>query len=484
MQRQRKAPLWAALLDHVQSQYDSFHVPGHKGGAGIPPELLTAWGRSVFSFDLTELPDLDNLHAPEGAILQAETLAAELYRARATFFLVGGTSSGLVAALLSSTRPGDKVLIPRHAHRAVLSACILGDLNPVFYSVRVNKEWGLPGGWDEANAELLIRQNPSARALVLVHPTYHGLVGQTRRLIAAAHAAGLTVIADEAHGPHFYFHEGLPEGALELGADLVAQSVHKLLGSLTQSSWLHLAGPVPEPSRVREGLRWLESSSPSYLLLASLDLARRQAALTGHGDWEQTLELARGLREGIGRVDGIQCLDARAWPGVTAQDPTKLTLNVRSLGLSGREAAAFLRETHGIQVELADAYNLLFVLTPADSLVKGQRLLDALTDLVCYQGGSRCPLALDLPDLPEPRVRLSPRSAVFAAKRKLALEVACGRVAAQAVVPYPPGVPLLWPGEEIGPEVVEVVKAYYRAGIQIQGLEFRAAEHLVAVVEE
>lgn len=484
MQRQEETPLWTALCAHVESGFSSFHVPGHKGGAGAPPRLVSTWGRAVFSYDLTELPGLDNLHAPAGAIRAAQGLAAELYGARSTFFLVGGTSAGLVAALLASAEPGAKVLLPRHAHRSLLAACILGDFDPVFYPVRVDEEWGLPCGWDQAAAAAAVKENSEARALVLVHPTYQGLVGRTGELTASAHAAGLTVIADEAHGPHFYLHPDFPAGALRLGADIAVQSTHKLLGSLTQSSWLHLGTDRVAPDRVQEVLRWVESSSPSYLLMASLDLARREAAVSGRTAWGRILELAYRLRAGIGALPGIACLTASRLPEVVAHDPCKLVLSVASLGLTGEEAAAYLRREHGIQVELADLSTLLFVLTPADGEEKGEKLLKALAALARERRGAR-PLKLRLPSLPLPVRRLRPRAAAFAHQVKIPWSAARGRVAAQAIVPYPPGVPLVWPGEEIGTEVLEAADALRRAGLTLEGLQpGEKDEPLVAVVEE
>ena len=484
MQRQERAPLWEALVAHVRHGYAAFHVPGHKGGRGAPPELDAAWGRPVFEYDLTELPGLDNLHAPAGAVRAAQELAAELYGARATFFLVGGTTAGLVAAVLAATRPGQRILLPRHAHRSLLAATILADLEPVFYPVEVDKEWGLPGGWDETAVEALIRQTPGAAALVLVHPTYHGLVGPARELIAAAQAAGLTVIADEAHGPHFYLHPELPPGALTLGADLAAQSTHKLLGSLTQSSWLHLGGGRVPAAAVAEALRWVESSSPSYLLLASLDLARRQAARNGRAAWHRALELARMVRSGAARLPGLACLEAAGWPGVTGQDLCKLTVRVSGLGLTGREAACYLRRAHGIQAELTDLRTVLFVLTPADGEKDGERLLTALAALARERRGEKARVG-ELPELPRPVQRLRPRAAAFAPKAYLPWRAARGRVAARAVVPYPPGVPLVWPGEELTPEVLAAGEALQAAGTELHGLTpGEGGEPLVAVVEE
>ncbi len=483
MKGQEAAPLWEALKAHVRTGYAGFHVPGHKGRY-IPAELYAAWGPAVFAYDLTELQGLDNLHAPEGPIKEAQRLAAELYGARHTFFLVGGTSAGLIASLLAVTKPGDKVLLPRFAHRSLLAATILGDLRPLFYPAAVDPVCGLVCGWDQAEAARIIREHTDARALVLVHPTYHGLVGPAAELIQDAQKAGLTVIADEAHGPHFYFHSDFPAGALALGVDAAVQSTHKLLGSFTQSSWLHIGSERISPEPVAEALRWLESSSPSYLLMASLDLARRQAALTGARDWGRASKLAQELRQALAAVPNLE-----VWPNndrfqVKEQDPCKITVYVGRLGVTGPQAAFYLQEKHRIQVELVGFNTLLLIITPADNEETIRRVVSAMKDLAAkYRATGTAPSAV--PPLPAVPVRISPREAAFSQKSYLSLSEAVGKIAAQALVPYPPGVPAIWPGEEFTVEVAEVLNRYVRLGIPVQGLNADAGtEPHLLVVEE
>jgi arginine decarboxylase len=480
---QEKSPLWEALIAHVTAGYIGFHVPGHKGRY-IPQELSAAWGQDVFNYDLTELPGLDNLHAPVGAIKKAQELAAELYGARCTFFLVGGTSAGLIASLLAATKPGDKVLLPRHAHRSLLAATILGGLKPVFYPAVVDPVWGVVCGWDQAEALRIINQHTDARALVLVHPTYHGLVGPAAELIQAAHQAGLTVIADEAHGAHFYFHPDFPPGALRLGADAVVQSPHKLLGSLTQSSWLHLGSDRISPARVAEALRWVESSSPSYLLMASLDLARCQAAQRGREDWDRARQVAQEFTSHMLTIPHVSVL-AQLPPAAVDRDPCKVTINISDLGLTGPKAACYLQYQHKIQVELVDFYTLLFIITPADDKCSTERAVQAVTDLAKQQPKtSSGPRALP----PLPRVQemaMLPRAAAYAGHRMVPVMQAVGKIAAQAVVPYPPGVALIWPGEEFTAEIVDILLSFIRLGITVQGPIIDGDQELnVAIVEE
>lgn len=469
MKGQERAPLWEALTAHVAVGYTGFHVPGHKGRY-VPRELSAAWGQEVFSYDLTEVPGLDNLHAPEGAIEKAQQLAADLYGARRTFFLVGGTSAGLISSLLAATQPGDKVLLPRHAHRSLLAAVILGDLRPVFYPAVVDPAWGVVCGWDQGEALRRIRRHTDARALVLVHPTYHGLVGPAAELIDAAKGAGLTVIADEAHGPHFYFHPDFPTGALRLGADAAVQSTHKLLGSLTQSSWLHLGSNRISPQRVAEALRWLESSSPSYLLMASLDLARRRAAQRGREDWNRARRLAQKLRDDLAAIPEVKILSAQLPPPADDLDICKVTIDVSDLGLTGQEAAFYLNHKHKIQVELADLYTLLLIITPGDDEHSIRQAAEAVQEMAQRRQGAAV-FRKVLPPLPASGAGvMPPRAAAYACHRTVPLAKAVGKIAAQAVVPYPPGIPLLWPGEEFTAEAVEVLTTDVRLGIPVQGL--------------
>ncbi|MGI6129187.1 MAG: aminotransferase class I/II-fold pyridoxal phosphate-dependent enzyme [bacterium] len=485
MKGQGKAPLWKELTAHVAAGYTGFHVPGHKGSYGLE-ELSSAWGPEILNYDLTELPGLDNLHAPEGVIREAQELAAELYGARCTFFLVGGTSAGLIAALLAATRPGDKVILPRHAHRSLLSAAILGDLKPVFYPAVVDPVHSVVSGWDQDEALRIIDQHTDARALVLVHPSYHGLVGPAAQLIQAARRAGLTVIADEAHGPHFYLHSGFPPGALRLGADAAVQSTHKMLGSLTQSSWLHLGSGRISPARVLEVLRWLESSSPSYLLMASLDVARRRAALHGCQDWGRARQLAEKLRAAIAGIPAVKVMGDPMPLPVVDYDVCKIVVDVGSLGLTGPKAALYLNQKHKIQLEMAELYTLLFIVTPADDDKSILRAAAALLDLARRYQGNTVSRAAPVPPLPSlPVAVLSPRAAAFARHDVLPVDQAVDKIAAKAVVPYPPGIPLLWPGEQFSAETLEVITAYIRQGIPVQGLTVDANQGLnVSIVGE
>lgn len=449
---QRRAPLYEAARAFRDRVCAPFHVPGHKLGAAAPPALQNELGGAL-GLDLTEVPGLDDLHAPEGVIAEAEALAAEAFGAAASHFLVGGTTAGLHALLLAAVRPGEAILVPRNAHRSILGALILAGARPVWAPVKLHPELDLATGVDE---EAYLARLGGVKAALLVHPTYYGMAGEIGPLITAAHDQGIPVLVDEAHGSHFHFHPDLPPDALSLGADGVAQSMHKTGGSLTQSSLCHLGhGARLSGARLREMLRLVQSTSPSYLLMASLDLARRQLALQGRADWERTIDLARGAAKQIDALPGL-----RLYP---TADRTKLLIGVQDLGLSGFEAAELLWQ-EGVVVETAGQRYLLAVMSPGDTADSVARLVQALARL---PKGSR-PLAAWAPP-PAIETILLPREAYLGAKESLELTDSAGRIAAEMIAPYPPGIPVVVPGERISLELIEYLQAGRGLGAHFQG---------------
>lgn len=452
---QHRAPLYEALVAYVRRRPAVFHVPGHKQGRGAPPALRALLGDHGLALDLTEAPGLDDLHAPEGCIAEAQTLAAAAFGAARTHFLVGGTTAGLQALILAACAPGDTILVPRHAHRSVLGGLILSGARPVYLRPEYESDLDLPLGVAPSTLAGAVAAHPGARAVLLVHPTYHGVPAQVRELVALAHGYGLSVLADEAHGAHFAFHPALPETALAAGADAVAQSLHKTGGSLTQSSLVHL-GPHSrlDPQRVQAMLRLVQSTSPSYLLMASLDLARRELARDGRAQWARALDTAAYARRRLGAL-------VREWPGA---DPTRLVIDVRPLGMSGPVAAEQLWQ-QGIAVELAGQSYVLALLGPADGSAEVDRLAQALAAL--SPGNNDSSPALGQP--PWPQVVLSPREAFLAPQEPVPLAQAAGRIAAELVAPYPPGIPVLAPGEHITADVTDYLHRCRRAGTHLQG---------------
>lgn len=449
---QRRTPLYEAVSRYRDQVQGPFHVPGHKLGAAAPPALRAELGGAL-GLDLTEAPGLDDLHAPEGAIAEAEALAAEAFGAASSYFLVGGTTAGLHALLLAAVQPGEAILVPRNAHRSILGAIILAGASPVWAPVQFHPELDVATGVDPA---AFIRLLPGVQAALLVHPTYYGMTSEIAPLIEAAHAHGLSVLVDEAHGSHFHFHPELPPDALSLGADGVVQSTHKTGGSLTQSSLCHVGkGARLSGARLREMLRLVQSTSPSYLLMASLDLARRHLVMTGREEWERTLELARRAAGRIEELPGLQ-----VYP---TADPTKLLIGVRGRRLNGFAAAEHLWQA-GIAVETAGLGYILAVMTPGDSPQTVESLIKALNELPY---GDQALPAWAPP--PTAEAVLLPREAYLGAKESIPLTSAVGRIAAEMIAPYPPGIPVVVPGERIHPELITYLQAGRGLGAHFQG---------------
>lgn len=470
---QERAPLWEALANHAAGRRARFHVPAHGGRFPALKQLLGPGAR----FDLTELEGLDDLHAPAGPISEAEQLAAVSLGADEAHFLVGGTSAGIEALLLAVARPGARVLIGRDAHRSVVAGLILAGADPVFMLPRIDasgRSLGVPA--EEVAAALAA--NPDAVACQLTNPNYFGVERDYTRILASA---AIPVLVDEAHGVDRYYSGPGAGGALAGGAGGVALSMHKSGLSLTQSAIVAVRGPAVNRGRLRAALRLIQSSSPSYLLMASLDLARRELAIRG----AELIAAARDRRQRLAeRVAGIPGL--AVWTpqgcGIRADHPLRLLIDVARLGISGWRAAEFLG-ARGIDCELADFTGVLLALDCFGSETADRRLLAALRELArAHRENGRSPAARHhLPALPvAPHSRaLTPREAFFAGSEYVPLNEAAGRIAADAVCPYPPGVPLLVPGEVVTTEDQTVVSAILRAGGRVQGLD--AADRIAVV---
>lgn len=453
VQDQHRAPLLEALRRYAAKVKAPLHVPGHKQGRAADSDWKRFIGDAVLSIDLTEAPGLDDLHAPDGPIKEAQGLAATAFGAVQSFFLVGGTTAGLHALILAACHPGSLLAVPRHAHRSIVGAMILSGTKPVWIPVQFHEEL------DVALAPDFRRADPSwqqAGAAVLVHPTYYGLSGAWAPQVAQIHAAGMPVLVDEAHGTHFAFHPLLPPSALSLGADGVVQSTHKTGGSLTQSSICHLGHSAHlDESRLREMLRLVQSTSPSYILMASLDAARRHLAIHGRTLWESALDLAISTRKRLSSLRGI-----RVHP---SDDPTKLLIDVRGRGLTGFQASEHLWN-QGVAVESSGLGYVLAVVTPGDTPATMDYLVQALNTLPIGPGFPPPP-----PPPPWPEVVVSPRDAYLGRKRRVSLKDSVGCIASEMVVPYPPGIPVVAPGERLTAEVVIYLQHAATVGYHLQG---------------
>ncbi|MBR6906873.1 MAG: aminotransferase class I/II-fold pyridoxal phosphate-dependent enzyme, partial [Selenomonadaceae bacterium] len=333
---QDRAPIAEAMKAYAGDGALAFHTPGHQQGLGahaLLRDLITAQGLRE---EVSLMEELDDLHAPSGCIREAQELAAELDGADAAYFMVNGTTGAVHTMLLAALSPGDTVLVPRNAHRSMMGGILLSGARPVFLSPEIDRTWGIPMGLSVETVREAIEQHPDAKALALVSPTYYGVASDLREMAKILHEKGMLLLVDEAHGAHLKFHAGLPPQAMDAGADLAAQSTHKLLGSLTQSSMLLGRKGRVDFSRVQEAASLLQSTSPNYLLLASLDIARMQMAMEGKERIARAVRLSEGLRKAVRGLDGLKSFGQEIVgnPGVCGLDATKVTISVRGLGLT------------------------------------------------------------------------------------------------------------------------------------------------------
>ncbi len=456
-----KTPLLDALIKYLKLSRVPLHMPGHKLGRGISRTFKNIISKDPFALDLTELPGLDDLHNPTGPIKKAQGRAAVLFGAEHTFFLVNGTTSGLHAAIMGVCKPGDELLLPRDVHRSVIGACILAGVRPKYIGVKLDQEYCIPYPVMAEDVSEALRSNPMVRAVLQVYPSYYGLTGELTNITRNTHSHNIPVIVDEAHGAHFIFSNKLPPTALESGADISVQSTHKTLGAFTQASMLHIKSRLIDKDNIAGQLKIIQSTSPSYLLMSSLDAAVGHMEVSGQRLWGHTLSIIEQLRKNIQEIPGINCLGTNVIGknGVQAIDPTKLYISFRETGLSGYQAAEILFKKYGIAVELSDRFSVLCMFSIGNSAKDAAKLVKALMEISRYRRPRQRTLIL-AERLPLPPLVMTPREAWFAPKHTLALDEAGGKICGEMIAPYPPGIPIVCPGEEITFEVIEIIKEF------------------------
>ena len=473
MSEQHRAPLFEALCRYVADEVTPFHVPGHKQGRVGDPEFTGFIGKNALSIDLTLMEELDNIASPRSVIMEAEILAAETYQADYAFFLCNGTSSGIQAMIIAACQPGDKILVPRNAHKSVISGIILSGAEPVYLKPEISDYLGIALGITRESVEKALEEHPDITALFIINPTYYGMASDLQAIVDLCHSRGIIVLVDEAHGAHFYFHEDMPLAAMHAGADLSALSTHKLTGSLTQSSLLLMKeNDFLKPSRLKSVLNLMQTTSPSYILLASLDAARRDMAVNGRRLVQNALEQARWVRQELSTIPGLYAFgpDLVGKPGCYAHDTTKMSLSARGLGISGYEVETILRKECLIQVELSDFYNVLALLAIGDDRQTATALVEACRHVVSsYNQRTLHNVDASMPEIPE--LVVSPRFAYYCETVPVPLEEAEGEISAEMIMAYPPGIPILCPGERVSWEIIRYVQSMREANLNLQGTE-------------
>lgn len=479
---QEKIPLLDAVERLTGTNTAYFRIPGHRLERGISSRWTDQVGNRIFAYDVTETPFTDDLHAPEGAIREAQELLRDLYGADESFFLVNGTTCGNEAMIISAAFEGEEIMVARNAHKSAMLGLVISGAKPVYVMPEVIEGWGLQGAIPPEQVRALFQEHPHCGALFLVSPTYYGICSNLQKIADICHENNALLLVDEAHGAHLYFDKfgkaDKKRGALECGADICVQSMHKVTGALTQSSVLHIKNHgVREDAllRVAENLKLVQSTSPSYLLMISLDCARYELAMHGREMYQKAAELVAYARMKINEIEGFTCLEIME---TDAADPTRLVISARELGISGFALDEILFSQYHVNVELSDHENVLAIVTYANEKEELDRLIHACSSIGAEYGSKDktnkeendtdvTKRQLCFPLLPEQC--MTPRQAYFSKKKRIAWQEAVGTVSGQVIAPYPPGIPVIYPGERISRKAWEYIECFRKDGRHIHG---------------
>jgi len=472
---QSRAPIYEALEQFRKARVVPFDVPGHKRGRGNP-ELTRFLGEQCVSIDVNSMKPLDNLCHPVSVIKEAEELAAEAFGASHAFLMVGGTTSAVQSMVLSTCKKGEKLILPRNVHRSVINALVLNGAQPVYINPETDKRLGISLGMRLSEVEKAVKANPDAKAILVNNPTYYGICSDLRGIVELAHQHGMLVLADEAHGTHFYFGEGLPDAAMHVGADMAAVSMHKSGGSLSQSSFL-LTGPAVNAGYVRQVINLTQTTSGSYLLMSSLDISRRNLALRGKEVFRKVVEMAEYARSEINDIGGYYAYSRELISDAVHDfDVTKLSVHTLDIGLAGIEVYDILRDEYDIQIEFGDLGNILAYISIGDRQRDLERLVSALAEI--RRKYQRDKTGLMNQEYIDPQVVVTPQQAFYAEKESLPLRETLGRVSSEFVMCYPPGIPILAPGERITSKIIDYIEYAGEKGCFITGPEDPEIKHL------
>ena len=466
---QEHAPVLEALEKMKRARLVPFDVPGHKRGRGNV-ELTDFLGEKCLSVDVNSMKMLDNLCHPVSVIRDAEMLAAEAFGAQHAFFMVGGTTSAVQAMVITACKRGDKIIIPRNVHRSAINAMILCGAIPVYVNPQMDHTLGISLGMSVADVERAIKENPDAKAVFVNNPTYYGICSDIKSIAKLAHDNGMLLLADEAHGSHLYFSDKLPIAGMHAGADMAAISMHKSGGSLTQSSILLIGDRVSE-GYVHQIINLTQTTSASYLLMVSLDISRRQMVLRGKEIIDRIIDLVQYARDEINAIGDYYAYSKELINGdsIFDFDITKLSVYTRSIGLAGIEVYDLLRDEYDIQTEFGDIANLLSYVSVGDRPKDIERLVSALAEIRRnYRQTGRKMLKAEYIS---PKVICGPQEAFYGEKEALNIEETSGRVCSEFVMCYPPGIPILAPGEMITPEILDYIRYAKKKGCQMTGPE-------------
>ncbi|MEO9171079.1 MAG: aminotransferase class I/II-fold pyridoxal phosphate-dependent enzyme [Candidatus Baltobacteraceae bacterium] len=478
---QTKTPYFQALLEYVDSGVQPFHTPGHMQGHGMDSAFREFIGDNICAIDLTPMPGIDDLLQPMESIKEAQELAAEAYGADRTFFLINGSTSGNQCMMMTAVNPGDKIAVPRNSHKSMLGGLVMSGARPIYMQPAVDQELHMDNSVTPETVERTLEEHPDVKAVYLVSPTYYGVAADLVAIERIVHRAGKLMLVDEAWGPHFHFHPALPVSATAAGADMCINSTHKMLSAFSQCAMLHQIGDRVRVDRLKAVLKMFLSTSPNLPMVASLDVARKQMAVEGSALLSKTIELAEEVRGRLNQIGGVYCFgeEIQGREGIFDLDPTKITVRVTGLGYTGYEASDLLRRRYNIQVELADLFNIVALFTIGTTRDAAERFVNAFEEMarddrpvdmyapsgILEQRIKRGSYAL--PAIPP--MRMLPRDAFLADTEFVPFRESAGRICAETISPYPPGIPVLSPGEEITGDLIDYVRLELKAGVRVQG---------------
>ncbi|GAB5084390.1 aminotransferase class I/II-fold pyridoxal phosphate-dependent enzyme [Ruminococcus sp. 25CYCFAH16] len=478
---QSEAPVLEAMKQHLQNRVVPFDVPGHKGGRGTR-ELTDFLGLSCLKADVNSMKPLDNLCHPVSVIKNAQELAAEAFGAENAFFVVNGTTGSVQAMIMAACKAGEKIIMPRNVHRSAINALVVNGAIPVYVNPGTNKRLGIPLGMSVENVRKAIRENPDAKAVLINNPTYYGVCSDLREIVKLAHENGMLALVDEAHGTHFYFGENMPVSGMAAGADMAAVSMHKTGGSLTQSSLL-LCGKNVSAGYIRQIINLTQTTSGSYLLIVSLDIARKNLALNGREIFRKTVQYAEYARSEINKLGGYYAFGSELCGSDSffSFDPTKLSIHTRDIGLAGIEVYDILRDEYNIQIEFGDIGNVLAIISAGDRALEIERLISSLYEIKRLYSKDKAGMFDH--EYIDPQVIMPPQSAFYGDKKSVPITESGGYICGEFVMCYPPGIPILAPGEKITGDIINYILYAKEKGCMMTGTQDINIENINVVVE-
>jgi arginine decarboxylase len=471
---QDSTPYVDALLAYAALDPGRFQVPGHKGGTGADPALRELVGETGLRNDIPSVTEGVDIGPEPTPFQQAQLLAADAWGAKRTWFLVNGASQGNHATCLALAHGGNRVVVQRNVHSSVIDGLVLSGMRPTFVAPELDPELGIAHGLTPESLDAALAQTPSAVAAMVVSPTYFGACADVAALAMVAHERGLPLVVDEAWGAHLHFHPKLPPDALASGADLVTSSTHKIVGSLTQAAMLHLGGGGRiDPAVVDRCVSLVETTSPSGLLSGSLDASRRQAAVHGVELLSETLEAVTKTREAVAAIPGLAVLDERlvGRPGIAGWDPLRLSIDVRGTGSTGYRLAKAAFYTSGLDLELYSENVVVAIFGVGEpAAAAGERLVAGLREAVgTLEAEPGAPDEKLMPPPPWGELVMTPREAFLGPQEVIPFDAAAGRIAAEGLAAYPPGIPNVLPGERLTAETLDYIRESVAHGGYVRG---------------